>query len=48
MITHDYNILKDAENIIVMDAKSVVETGNLNELIAKKGAYCSLFESSAK
>ena len=48
MITHDYNILKDAENIIVMDAKSVVETGNLNELIAKKGTYCSLFESSAK
>ena len=48
MITHDYNILKDAENIIVMDAKSVVETGNLNELIAKKGAYYSLFESSVK
>lgn len=44
VITHDRNILKAAEKIIVMDDKQVVESGTLNELIALKGRYYELFE----
>ena len=47
MISHDKNVLKDAENIIVMDAKQVAESGTLLELIEKKGTYYNLFEKSS-
>lgn len=47
MITHDRNILKDAEKIIVMDQKQVVESGTLNELIEHRGKYYELFEKSS-
>ena len=44
MITHDRNVLKSAENIIVIDNKHVVESGTLNELIDLKGKYYEIFE----
>ena len=44
MITHDRNVLKDAEKIIVMDGKQVVESGTLPELIHLKGKYYEIFE----
>ena len=47
MISHDKNVLKDAEKIIVMDAKQVAESGTLSELIEKKGTYYNLFEKSS-
>lgn len=47
MIAHDKNILKDAEKIIVMDAKQVAESGTLDELIKRKGTYYNLFEKSS-
>lgn len=46
IITHEKNVLKDAEKIIVMDAKKVAESGTLTELIEKKGVYYNLFEKS--
>ena len=48
MITHERNVLKDAEKIIVMDARQVAECGTLSELIDKKGTYYNLFEKSSK
>lgn len=48
MITHDKNVLKDAEQIIVMDHKEVVESGTLKELIEMKGRYYHLFEKNSK
>ena len=48
MITHDKNVLKDAEKIIVMDHKEVVESGTLKELIKMKGRYYHLFEKNSK
>ena len=48
MITHDKNVLKDAEQIIVMDHKQVIESGTLKELIEMKGRYYNLFEKNSK
>lgn len=48
MITHDKNVLKDAEKIIVMDHKEVIESGTLKELIEMKGRYYHLFEKNSK
>lgn len=48
IITHERNVLKDAEKIIVMDAKEVAESGTLTELIDKKGVYYNIFEKSPK
>lgn len=48
MITHERNVLKDAEKIIVMDGRQVAECGTLSELIDKKGTYYNLFEKSSK
>lgn len=47
MITHERNVLKNAERIIVMDNKQVVESGTLTELINSKGKYYTLFEKSS-
>ena len=45
LISHDKNILKDADNIILLDKHSFVESGSLKELIDKKGRYFELFEA---
>ena len=46
MITTERNILKNAEKIILMDHKQIVESGTLQELITKKGKYYEMFEKS--
>lgn len=46
MITHERNVLKNADQIIVMDHKQVAESGTLVELINRKGKYYTLFEKS--
>lgn len=43
-ISHDKNVLKDADKIIVMDNKEVIESGTLKELIDMKGRYYDIFE----
>lgn len=43
MISRDNNVLKDAEKIIVLDSKKVVETGTLEELLGKEGKFYKLF-----
>ena len=45
MITHDKDILKKAENIIVLDNRKVAEIGTLKQLIKNKGVYYRLYES---
>ncbi len=48
MISHDKNVLKDADQIIVMDNKQVIESGTLKELVAMKGRYYTLFEKNTE
>ena len=48
LISHDKNILKEADNIILLDNKQVVESGTLKELIERKGRYFELFEEQTK
>ena len=48
LISHDKNILKEADNIILLDNKQVVESGTLKELIERKGRYYELFEEQTK
>lgn len=48
MISHDKNVLKDADKIIVMDNKQVIESGTLKELIDIKGRYYTLFEKNTE
>ena len=48
LISHDKNILKEADNIILLDNKQVVESGTLKELIEGKGRYYGLFEEQTK
>ena len=45
MITHDKDILKKAENIIVLDNRMIAEIGTLKQLIKNKGVYYRLYES---
>lgn len=48
MISHDRNILKEADEIILLDNKQVVECGTLKELIDRKGRYFELFEEQTR
>ena len=45
LITHDKNILKVAEKILVVQHRTIVESGTLKELTNKKGAYYRLYEA---
>ena len=45
LISHDKNILKYANKIILLDKHTAVESGSLKELIDKKGRYFELFEA---
>ncbi len=45
VIAHRLSTIKDADLILVMDAGNIVEQGNHNELINKKGFYFDLYNS---
>lgn len=42
-IAHRLSTIKDADKIIVLDRGKIVETGNHEELLAKKGYYYDLY-----
>lgn len=48
IVSHDRNVMKNAENIIVVDGKEVAESGTLKELIANKGKYYEMYEKPSK
>ncbi len=48
IVSHDRNVMKNAENIIVVDGKEVAESGTLKELIAHKGKYYEMYEKPSK
>lgn len=45
IISHDKNVLKEADEIILLDNHRVSEIGSLKDLIESKGRYFELFES---
>lgn len=45
VIAHRLSTIRDAELILVMNHGSIIEMGNHNELLAKKGFYADLYNS---
>ncbi|MCD8741573.1 ABC transporter ATP-binding protein/permease [Mucilaginibacter roseus] len=45
IIAHRISTIKNADNILVLDEGSIIEQGNHNTLMAKKGAYFALYEN---
>lgn len=45
VVAHRLSTIRDADNIIVMDQGSIVETGNHETLMAKDGFYAALYNS---
>ena len=45
VVAHRLSTIRDADNIIVMDHGSIVETGNHDELMDKNGFYADLYNS---
>ena len=48
IVSHDRNVMKNAEKIIVVDGKEVAESGTLKELISNKGKYYEMYEKPSK
>lgn len=46
IIAHRLSTIQDADCIVVMDHGRIVETGNHEELIAKRGRYYELYQNS--
>ena len=45
IIAHRLSTIKNADLILVLNDGNIIEQGNHNELIAKKGFYASLYNS---
>ena len=45
IIAHRLSTIRDADKIIVLDGGSIAESGNHDELLAKKGVYYNLYMS---
>ena len=45
VVAHRLSTIQDADNIIVMNHGSIVETGTHNELLAQNGFYADLYNS---
>jgi ATP-binding cassette, subfamily B, multidrug efflux pump len=45
VIAHRLSTIRDADIILVMEAGSIVEQGNHEELLAKRGAYWALYQA---
>lgn len=45
VVAHRLSTIRDANNIIVMNQGSIVETGNHETLMAKNGFYADLYNS---
>lgn len=46
IIAHRLSTIQDADCIVVMDSGRIVETGNHEELMAKRGRYFELYQNS--
>ena len=47
-IAHRLSTLRKADRLVVMDKGQVVELGHHDELMAKQGAYYSLYQAQAR
>ncbi|MFC6346180.1 ABC transporter ATP-binding protein [Vagococcus carniphilus] len=45
VVAHRLSTIRDADNIIVMDQGSIIETGNHNDLMKQNGFYADLYNS---
>ena len=45
IIAHRLSTIRDADAIIVMKDGTIMETGNHDELLAKKGVYYTLYQN---
>lgn len=48
VVAHRLSTVKNADNIIVIDKSGIIEQGNHEELIAKKGVYANLYQYQFK